>query len=229
MHGLIDDAKTALNLTEGHYAMLPVDVPNDTHYSSAMVAQVSSSSSSSSSSSASQEGKITTMGRCSAVEPNAKNNYLSVEQSFKEYFYHFENGKRVALPPNGSTTLLQAPTHGKISEVNDTDGTIVQLYTPNKDYRGDDKVIYRVTYQGKTVDIVYFLKVSDHIAHTDEQDDIVCFEKYRWKISSLPTGTASTTITYSNLINSAVDAFKGFSDLPASEVGTTTGRAKSKT
>ena len=78
---------------------------------------------------------------------------------------------------------------------------------------------------GKQIKVVYFIQVLETsvLGNTGRMDACSDYGTNLWKISSLPTGTDSTTITYSNLINSAVDAFKGFSDLPAGEVGNTTG------
>ncbi len=149
--------------------------------------------------------------------------YVSIRQGFRTYFGLYE--PQVVRPPKDykpDIKLVGMPAHGKIMQ-DIVESEAANYYLPDVGYLGDDKAVFEVSYEGKTVKVVYVFKVTKEPVGANNTSDIVCKGKDFWKISSLPTGTDSTTITYSNLINSAVDAFKGFSDLPAGEVGNTTG------
>jgi hypothetical protein len=213
--GLIDDAKTALNLTEGHYAMFPVDVPNDTHHS-VIVANVEQTSSSSASSSLKASERA--IGVCSAVpNGNGHDPYGSTSPWIyaRIYLKQYENTKVAEDTPH-KITVLENPTHGVLDEDN---GDF--QYQPKATYFGKDRVTFLVEMDGKQIKVVYFIHVlqTSLLGNTTRMDACSDYGTNLWKISSLPTGTDPTTITYSNLINSALDAFKGFSDLPAGEVG----------
>jgi hypothetical protein len=112
-------------------------------------------------------------------------------------------------------TVITQPKHGKIETFNEE--YYQYNYIPRDGYTGKDQFEVKVKRGEQEVIILYLVKIFG-----EEESSIGYCSPSRWKISSTQD-SSPTTITYSNLINSAVDAFKGFSDLPAGEVGNTTG------
>jgi hypothetical protein len=147
--------------------------------------------------------------------------YIPLGQGFRTYIGLYE--PKTALPPKDykpDVKLAGMPTHGKIMQ-EIVEGETASYYLPDIGYLGDDKAVYELSYQGKTVNVVYVFKVTKNPSGGNDTSDIECGKKPIWKISTTPTTNPETNFV--KLLNDANDAFTGFGDLAGTTVGETTG------
>jgi hypothetical protein len=200
-----------------------------------LVASAANSSSKVSNSTSSAAAQPNKLGICTTVKDESELIYveLNARQYYQEY-RGFPNGipkKDVSdLSVIASSVVLKNPEHGALVQEKDGSGNYSAnyRYIPNKGFKGDDHFVITASFFGDDlVTIYYTFKVDVSLNPDADTSYDHCNGPHFWKISSTEN-PSPTTITYSNLINSALDAFKGFSDLPAGEVGNTTGSSANR-
>lgn len=143
---------------------------------------------------------------------------LSPQGWYEQYFYSFDKGELPHRDFIPTIEIITAPKHGVIKErgvTNPEEHEKITEYVPAVGFKGEDKVVFNVTYQGKSVSVLYLFRVGDVQPGSSQDSELACPDHLApWKISSSENQTPTTT-----LFNSALGAFKGFTDLPAGEVG----------
>ena len=187
LQGLLENAKTELNLNEGGYAMWVSDMPvAPAQTSSVMViAQTNQMQAR-----ANKSGHV--MGVCSLVTANqgqATSGELNPAMNATGYFNYFdknnkllnigdprvdENNKRLNFD-DARLSVIQKPKHGRLTNDvwNQVSGEYVALpvdakisdlnryrYIPNEGYEGKDFAVVQAEKNGVKVSIYYFLHIT---------------------------------------------------------------------
>ena len=166
------------------------------------------------------------------------------------YFQKYKKGPEVdVLKPNGvlgfqtdsKLIVIKPPMHGSLmlsmpDAAEDNIRKYNYQYNPNKDYVGLDKFEFEVSLNGKSLRIYYQIEVfaedvnMNHVGYCNWDN-----QKYYWKISQSGepdtlTGDLAAwqrSAQLSALIASAQQTLTGFTDLPATALGQTTGEGAS--
>ena len=189
------------------------------------------------------------LGVCSEYRANDSH---SVGPMFaaKHYFREYKKGPEVVvLKPNGvlgfqtdsKLIVVKPPKHGSLElfmpdAAEDNISKYDYLYIPNKDYVGLDNFEFEVSLNGKSLRIYYQIEVyaedvnMNHVGYCNWEN-----QKYYWKISQTDTTNANFTdlaawqrsVQLSALIAAAQQTFTGFTNLPSTALGQTTGEGSS--
>ena len=141
--------------------------------------------------------------------------------------------ERRELERNANERVIVQPKYGQIVFVTDPNYPSRQYaqYVPNKGYEGRDRLAMEVEMGGKTFRVDYFIQVIDNFGNEGDGPNRVCEDKMWWCIvDAVQPNTSSTDLAawqrsaqLSALIASAQQSLAGFTDLPSTALGQTTG------
>jgi hypothetical protein len=243
---LLDDVKTAMNLSQGEVTMFIQDMPDiPPQNAPVMIAQANQAQ-------LATNNIDRTVGVCHIVpngpyhDRDSAENLIEPAVAAFEYFRLYEH-RTVSF--QAKVTILQNPKHGILKDV----GEGVYSYQPNFGYLGKDQATVSVEIGGFKVKVAYFFQAIDGVAIGNTTYKDLCGKKgYRWKISTTLDANGNSTLTAvdylptltgdsasvtdaatlasilgeglaSRLAADTTGITLNIADLPGSEVGQTTG------
>ena len=180
----IAQTQAELGLEQGDLTMLAFDIPDVPHlYAGALVAQSNEARKR-------LENSERAIGVCFGAHNPPGGEYataLSPQSAARAYFGLFEK-KEVDDPPLSNVELLVQPKNGKVVYSKYEDGLLHPTYIPSAGYFGDERIVFQVNVEGKSVRVVYVLKVTKHLTGGQLTNEYFCKRDF-WKISSTGDGS----------------------------------------
>ena len=195
-----------------------------------------------------QATQLNKMGVCGAYQGNEEQEINPIFRA-EDYQRRYKKGPPVLykqgtdMAADMSTVIevLRQPQHGKL-ELKDPDAEFGDfkkyryVYTPSQNYEGLDEFEFKVSVKDKELRILYQVKVYGE-GDSPKYENLCESKKWFWKISQSGEPDALTgdlaawqrSAQLSALIASAQQSLAGFTDLPGTALGQTTGEGSSAT
>lgn len=140
------------------------------------------------------ENRERAIGVCYGVAFNPtgeEHSSLLTPQDVAASYFGFYEKKMVDVPPLSNVELVGQPKHGKVLYSKYHDGMLHPTYIPAPGYVGDERIVFKVSVDGKTVKVVFLLNVTNRFTATDSSDvqDLLCKKTGDfWRISFWDVG-----------------------------------------
>ena len=227
MQVLLSEAKQALNFKQGDYNMFIADLPVQTNSMPAVVLIAKAD--------VTQAQRTHVLGVCELAKVNIEapgSGFVGLSPVLyaNAYYFNVKNSKNDKIDiATAKVSILKSPKHGRLESNANVDPQH-PTYIPAKGYEGNDAFVLQVEGNGETVQLRYFVYVSED-AGAEMFSNKNC-KGIAWKISqdsSTPNTSADNLAAWlrasdlSTLLAIASQTLTGFADLPGSAVGNTVG------